>query len=278
LLSACSKQTTQDGILIALSITPHSWFVSKIAGDKADTLTLISTGQNQHTFEPTPKQIQSLASANAWILSGSEFETGLRPKVEKLFPKTLIVDGTQGVKFRFIEENKNDGNYDSKSSMEFDKHTWLGREPAKMLAFHIKETLCTLDKENTEYYNERYDMLIEEIDEEFDRLKISLAPLNGKSIFVFHPAFGYFFDEFGIKQEAVEVGGKEPSPRELSNLITKIKEEQAVAIIVQTQFPTNAAKTLASSASLEVIFLDPFSYNWLENIRIIGQALIRCIP
>jgi zinc transport system substrate-binding protein len=276
MLSACSKQTTQEGILIALSITPHSWFVSKIAGDKAATLTLISTGQNQHTFEPTPKQIQSLASANAWILSGSEFETGLRPKVEKLFPKTLIVDGTQGVKFRLIEENKNDS--DNHSYLELDRHTWLGREPAKILAAHIRDTLCTLDNKNEEYYNKRYELLIEEIDEEFEKLKISLAPLNGRSIFVFHPCFGYFFDEFGIKQEAVEVGGKEPSPRELNNLITKIKEEQAVAIIVQTQFPTNAAKTLASSAGLEVIFLDPFSYNWLENIRIIGQALIRCIP
>jgi zinc transport system substrate-binding protein len=283
LLSSCSRQTSQDGILIALSITPQSWFVSQIAGDKAAVITLISTGQNQHTFEPSPRQIQSLALADAWILSGSEFEIGLRPKIETLFPKMLIVDGIQGVQFRLLENNHHDDQHspsrelDSSSSIEIDRHTWLGREGAKVLASHIKNTLCALDNKNEAYYSGRYDSLIAVIDEEFDKLKISLAPLKGRSVFVYHPSFGYFLDEFGIKQEAVESGGKEPSPRELNNLITKIKEENAAAIFVQTQFPSGAVKTLASSAGLEVVSLDPFSYDWLENIKLIALALERSI-
>jgi len=274
-LFACSKQTAKDGILIAVSIQPQSWFVSQIAGDKAKTVTLLPPGQNQHTFEPTPRQIESLALADAWVLSGAEFEIGLQPKVEKIFPNLRIVDGTQGVKFRLIDEDNHDSNY--KTTLELDKHTWLGREPAKILAGHVKDVFCSLDDKNQEYYVKQYEALIKVIDDEFESLKISLAPLKGRNVFVYHPCFGYFFDEFGIRQEAVEVGGKEPSPRELNNLITKIKEGQAVAIIVQTQFPTSAAKTLAASAGLEVIALDPFSYNWLDNIRQIGQALNRCI-
>jgi zinc transport system substrate-binding protein len=224
-------------------------------------------------------------SADAWILSGAEFEISLRPKIENLFANVLIVDGTQGVQFRFIEAHEhdeaNDHNSNSgltgNSSIELDRHTWLGREPAKILASHIKNTLCALDRKNDDYYQAQYNSLIAMIDIEFDKLKISLAPLKGRSVFVYHPSFGYFLDEFGIVQEAVETGGKEPSVRELNNLITKINEEQAAAIFVQTQFPTSAAKTLASAANLELISLDPLSYNWLENIRQIGQALGRAI-
>jgi len=276
LLSSCTKQTAaKDKVLLALSIQPQTWFVQQIAGDKADIITLLPPGQNQHTYEPTPKQIQSLTAADAWILSGAEFETGLRPKVEKAFPKLPIVDGTQGVKFRLITEEESSGG--SHTALELDRHTWLGREPAKILAAHTKDTLCKYDKKNAKYYNERYDAAVKIIDEAFDQLQIKLAPLKGRSIFVYHPSFGYFLDEFGIKQEAVETGGKEPSPRDINNLIKKIKEEKAAAIIVQTQFPTNAAKALADSANLEVIYLSTFATDWLANINEIGNALARCV-
>jgi zinc transport system substrate-binding protein len=288
---SCSRQTEKDGILIAVSIPPQAWFVSQIAGDKAASVTLVPAGQNHHTYEPGPRQIQSLASADAWILSGAEFEISLRPKIENLFPNVIMVDGTQGVKFRFIEAHEHDDeddddhplsnshshNLTDNPSLELDRHTWLGREPAKILASHIKNTLCALDNKNEEYYQTQYTSLIDMIDSEFDKLKITLAPLKSRSVFVYHPSFGYFLDEFGINQEAVEAGGKEPAVRELNNLITKINEEKAAAIFVQTQFPTSAAKTLATAAGLEVISLDPLSYDWLENIRQIGQALGRAV-
>jgi len=276
LLSACTKQTaSKEKVLLALSIQPQTWFVQQIAGDKADIITFLPPGQNQHIYEPTPKQIQSLAEADAWILSGAEFEISLRPKVEKAFPKLPIVDSTQGVNFRRITEEES-GN-GSHTAFELDRHTWLGREPAKILAAHTKDTLCKFDKKNTKYYNEHYELVIKLIDETFDQLKIKLAPLKGRSVFVYHPSFGYFLDEFGIKQEAVETGGKEPSPRDINNLIKKIKEEKAAAIIVQTQFPTNAAKALADSADLEIIYLTAIGTDWLANIQQIGNALERCV-
>jgi len=284
LLASCSGQAKKEGLLFAVSIPPQAWFVSQIAGDKAGTLILAGPGQNPHNYEPTPKQIQGLASASAWILSGTEFEVSLRPKISALFPNLLVVDGTKGVKFRMLEEHDHDehdgGEY---YSPEIDRHTWLGREPAKILAAHIKNTLSFLDYENDAYYQGRYEKLVLEIDEEFDKLKIMLESLRGKRVFVYHPSFGYFLDEFGIYQEAVETGGKEPSPKALNQLLSKLKEDRAAAVFVQTEFPVNAAKTLASAAGVELVSLDPLAMDWLENIRRMGgaletQALQRDIP
>ncbi|MDR0443293.1 MAG: zinc ABC transporter substrate-binding protein [Treponema sp.] len=292
LFAACSRQTSQQGLLIAVSIPPQEWFVSRIAGDKAATLVLAGQGQNPHNYEPTPKQIQSLAAARAWVLSGSEFEISLRGKVASLFPNLLLVDGTEGVRFRLLEpaaertnvsegsppvDHDHDGD-DDHSSLEIDKHTWLGREPAKILAAHITDTLSLLDGANADYYFEQYEILVREIDDEFDKLKIILAPLEGRSVFVYHPSFGYFLDEFGIHQEAVETGGKEPGPRDLQFLILRLKEEQAAALFVQAQFPANAAKTLAAAVDAELIALDPLAGNWLDNIRRMGDALQKAAP
>jgi zinc transport system substrate-binding protein len=269
LFSSCTK--SQEELLLAVSIPPQAWFVSQISGDKASTIVLVGPGQNPHNYEPTPRQIQSLAQASAWILSGCEFEISLLPKIKSLFPNLLIVDGTEGVIFRYLEEHDDDDH--GHSSLEIDRHTWLGREPVKILASHIKDTLSFFDSENEGYYYQRYEKLNFRIDDEFDNLKITLEPLKGRNVFVYHPSFGYFLDEFDIHQEAVETGGKEPGPRMLNDLVLKLKEEQAAAIFVQAQFPVNAARTLADAVDAQLISLDPLAYDWLENIRLMGNAL-----
>ena len=276
LITGCSRSAQNDKILVAVSIPPQAWFVSQIAGDKADVLILVPPGQNPHNYEPTPKQIKSFSKAKAWILSGAEFEISMRPKIENLFPNLLIVDGTEGVEFRYLADHECDDpdhEHDVSSSLEIDRHKWLGYEPSVIMAMQITSSFVIFDNANSDYYFSQMDNLIKEIDSIFKELVITLAPLNGKSVFVYHPSFGYFFDEFGIIQEAVEVGGKEPTPRQLNELMEKIKEEKPAAVFVQKQFPVNAAKTIADTAGAQVIELDPLAQDWLENIKHMGQAL-----
>jgi zinc transport system substrate-binding protein len=206
-----------------------------------------------------------LAEARAWILSGVEFEISLEPKIRELFSRLLVVDGTAGVRFRSLEEHEDDEG--------LDRHTWLGAEPAKILAAHVRDTLSVLDEGGASFYRANYEALIKEIDGEFAALKRELAPLRGRSVFVYHPSFGYFLDEFGIIQEAVETGGKEPGPRDLRTLMGKVKAEKPAAVFVQAQFPANAARTLAAAAGAELVVLDPLAPDWLANIRFMGRAL-----
>jgi zinc transport system substrate-binding protein len=277
--SGCQRQnkvTHNEKPLIAVSILPHTWFVSRIGGERVRTLVLAGPGQNPHNYEPSPRQISGLAGAGAWILSGAEFEISLRPKIERLFPALPIVDGTAGVSFRRLEEHDdhdNGGHADDPLPHELDRHTWLGSEPAKLLAAHIRDTLCALDPAGAAFYGENYQSLVQEIDDTFAALRHDLAPLYGKNIFVYHPSFGYFLDEFGIHQQAVETGGKSPGPRDLRRLIELAREERPTAIFVQAQFPVSAAQTVADTVGAQVVSLDPLAPNWLENIRYMGEAL-----
>ncbi|MDR1586302.1 MAG: zinc ABC transporter substrate-binding protein [Treponema sp.] len=283
--AASDKGPAMGRPLLALSILPQTWFADRISGGTARTLVLVGPGQNPHSYEPGPKQMSSLAEAGAWILSGAEFEISLRPKIESLFPKLLIVDGTEGVAFRNIEEHEDEDEEDEDSAghgadsaaPEIDRHTWLGSAPAKILSAHIRDALCALDPAGAEEYKKNHEALVREIDGEFAALKTELAPLRGRSVFVYHPSFGYFLDEFGIRQEAVETGGKEPGPRTLSRLIDKARQERAAAIFVQAQFPVNSAKTAAAAAGAELVSLDPLSPGWLANIRLMGEALKKAL-
>lgn len=277
---------------IAVSIIPQEYVVDRIAGSLADTVVLVGPGQSPHSYEPTPRQMASLSQAQAWITSNTDFELALRPKISSMYPSLRIVDGTEGVVFRSLEEHHHEEAHDDEDhdlyehddhederhhAGEIDRHTWLGREPMKIMAAKVAETLISLDPNNTETYQRNLNAFHADIDTLFSQLEADLASLRGTTVFVYHPSFGYLLDEFGIHQRAVETGGKEPTARALSELIGEAREAQPEAIFVQAQFPTQAARTVAETIGAQVLPLDPLAYDWLANIEIIGETLRRTL-
>jgi len=164
LYAAGQGETTQKATatrpIIAVSILPQSYFVDRIGGDTVQTLVLVGPGKSPHSYEPTPQQMQELSRASAWVLSNTDFEIALKPKVVSLYPSLRIVDGTDGVKFRSLEAHDHDEESAAPSEhqgkevkkaeetdlydMELDRHTWLGWENAKILAGHIRDLLTEL--------------------------------------------------------------------------------------------------------------------------------------
>ncbi len=257
--------------IVAVSILPQQFFVQRIAGDDVEVLVLVGPGQSPHSYEPTPRQLEMLSRAAVWILSGTDFEDILVEKVRSQFPSVPIRDGTAGVVFRDIDHRHGDHDHNT------DPHTWLGREPAKLMAGTVRDELSRIAPGRTAVYRERHDSLVSEIDTLFDSLAERLSSLSGKTVLVYHPAFGYFLDEFGLHQEAVETGGREPTVRTLANLLEKAKSENARALFVQEQFSVVAATRIATELGIPVVPLDPLAGDWLDNIRRMGEALERSL-
>ena len=84
---------------------------------------------------------------------------------------------------------------------------------------------------------------------------------------VFHPAWGYFADAYGVEQISVEIEGKEPKPLQLQRLIENAKKGGIKVIFVQPQFSVKSAKIIAEAIGGEVIFANPLALNWIENMR-----------
>lgn len=275
---AGSQSDAGEKLTIAVSVLPQSYFAQRVAGDRAKVLVLVGPGQSPHSYEPTPRQMSELASASAWITTGVEFEIPLEPKIRSLYEKLDIVDGTRGIAFRTLEahhhdeaEETEDDDHDEEGGR--DPHVWLGRQAAKIQGAIIRDELVKLDPAGAAIYQENYAAFAAEVDATFESLKKELAPLSGQRVFVYHPSFGYLFDEFGIIQEAVETGGKEPTPKALSELIARAKEDGAKVIFVQPQFSKSAAKTVAEAIGGNVAEIDALAPDWMDNIKRIGAAL-----
>jgi zinc transport system substrate-binding protein len=259
---------------VAVSILPQTEFVSKIAGSTVKVISLVGPGDSPHNYEPSPRQMADLSRASLWFTIGVEFETALLPKIKALYPGLKIVNSAEGVKYRQLESGHEDDEEDhAHEEGGLDPHIWLGFDAVKLQLATILQGLKVLMPEQKVLFEANYRAYLAQIDRAYTALKEELAPLEGSSVLVYHPSFGYFLDAFGIHQEAVELGGKEPTQKTLAALIKRAKEEGVKTIFVQKQFSSAAARTVASAIGGVVAEIDPLAPAWLDNTRDMGDAL-----
>lgn len=275
---ATGTQQQAPGVpVVVVSILPQAYFVERIAGSRVKAMVLVGPGQSPHSYEPTPRQMAELSQATMWLTIGVEFEAALKPKVAALNPRLAIIDTTAGVTYRTLEAHQHAGEASSAQSDEsgIDPHVWLGRQAVKAMAASIRDALSSGDPAGASTYRANHDAFVRDIDATYARIAAEVAPLAGKTVFVYHPSFGYFLDEFDITQEAVETGGKEPTQKELTALIRNARADGARVIFVQPQFPASAARAVAGAIGGVVVEIDALAPDWMDNIGRIGAALAR---
>ena len=80
-----------------------------------------------------------------------------------------------------------------------------------------------------------------------------LDPFRGKTIYVYHPTYGYFCDEFGLVQKAIEVEGKSPAPKILADWIKSIQDEKVSFLIVQPEFNASVSEKIREATGTKLL-------------------------
>ncbi|MCJ7601438.1 MAG: zinc ABC transporter substrate-binding protein [Desulfobulbaceae bacterium] len=274
-LTATAQADTKQKIPVFVSILPQAFFVEKIGGDRVEVDVLVQPGQSPHTYAPTPRQMGRLAEARVYFRIGVAFENAFIPKLENSMPGVPIVDTRQGIDLEKMTAH--DGEDDQDHGEELDPHIWLDPLLVKKQAEIIKNTLAQLDPEGQPRYEKNFTAFISDIDALHARLTKALAPLHGKSFFVFHPAFGYFAKAYGLKQIAVQTGGNAPSARHLASLIESAKKNGVRVLFVQPQFSQKSAETVARAINGVVVALDPLARDYFTNMTGIAEALEKAL-
>ena len=174
---------------------------------------------------------------------------------------------------RHDESNHSQIHSDSDHQTGYDPHIWLDPLLVKIQAETIKNALSEYDPTGASFYKKNFLHFLSELDQLHIKLKAILAPLQGESIYVFHPSYGYFTDVYGLKQKAIELEGKRPKAKELAQFIKNAKKESVQVIFVQPQFDRNTARKIAMSIKSRVVTLDPLAKNYLLNMESMARKI-----
>jgi zinc transport system substrate-binding protein len=266
--SAAAEDAGGGKLSVFVSILPQRFFAREIGGEYADVQVLVQPGESPHSYEPKPSQVTALGSADLLFTIGVDFEEGFVPEIRSALPKLTIVESDRGIRYR-----DSAGHDDEHAHEGDDPHVWLSPANGKIIARNMKEAFAAQAPEHADSFEENYRLLLTKIDEVERELRKILAPLQGETFLVFHPAFGYFADEYGLEQEAIETGGNEPTPKQLEAIIREAKADGVRVIFVQPQFARKSAETIASAIGGAVIPIDPLAPDWLANLQKMAEHI-----
>jgi zinc transport system substrate-binding protein len=273
---AASTQSASAPLSVYVSIPPQKHFVERIGGPHVRVSVLLPPGQSPATYEPTPKEVVSLARASVYFRIGVPFEKHLVDKIAAAMKGLNVVDTRKGIELRTghaccdHSHEHADGHH---HHHEQDPHTWMNPRLAKVQADTIHKALCEVDPAHRADYERNWRALAADLDKVDKRIAAALAPLRGKEFFVFHPAFGYFAEAYGLKQVAIETGGKQPSAKQLAALIEGAKKARVRLIFVQPQFDKRNAEVVAKEIGGAVVTLDPLAENYVDNLLHVASQI-----
>jgi len=260
---------------IFVTVPPQAYLAKRIGGDAVEVHTLVGKGQDPHTFEPTPRQAAALAGASLFFTVDIPFEKQLVAKVAANNRNLRIVDSARGIVRLSLAEDHHETHAkdDHGDGNEADPHLWLATANLRIMAGNMAAAMSNAMPEHKEALHKNLVSLQREISELDKRLATTLAPYRGKTFYVFHPAFGYFAQAYGLKQKGVETGGKSPTPKQISALIRQAREDRVRTIFVQPQFDSKSGATVAQAINGTVVPIDPLDQEVLRNLAAIAAAI-----
>ena len=276
IMFSCSSNRTRskeenEKKVITVSIVPQKVFVQKIAGDSFDINILVPPGTSPETGSLLPSQLKDVVNSDIWFRIGLlEIEHSWQDKIVQANTKMKVVDLSEGLDL-IIEPNEYGGKVHEGG---IDPHTWLSPALVKQMAKKIADELIIMNPEKANEYNLNYIKFADEIDKLDIDIKESLREYQGKKLIVFHPCLSYFARDYGLTQYSLEAGGKEPTPQHMAEVVRTAKAENIKVIYIQSDFDQNHAYVFAEEIKGKVIVLDPLSYEWEENMRLMTQLFV----
>ena len=149
-----------------------------------------------------------------------------------------------------------------------DPHVWLSPPLVMIQARNIVQAFLAVDPDHRSVYEANYKNFINELVSLDLELRELFAGIGENSEFmVFHPAWGYFAQAYGLEQIPAEIEGKEPKPAELQYLIQYATKRGIKVVFVQPQFSHQAAQAIAKAIGGQIVVADPLAPDWVTNLR-----------
>ena len=269
-LFGCNNISEESGKpVIGLSILPQKYLVTSIADTLADVVVMVPPGASPATWEATPAQMKSLGDALIYFRIGHiGFEKAWMAKAAEINPEMKITDLSENLTLRGMSYSHGDHSHSG-----IDPHVWMSPGNMEIMAGKVFDELLKLFPQHKEFLEGNYSALLVEIEETGQFASDQLSAYKGETFLIFHPSLGYFADDYGLLQAAIENEGKEPSSAHMIKIIDMARSKGIKVIFVQQEFDRRNAEIIANEIEGQVIEFDPLSESWPDEIKNLSLSL-----
>jgi ABC-type Zn uptake system ZnuABC Zn-binding protein ZnuA len=236
------QKTGEDPqILVLTTISTFNSMVAGVGGRRVRVDSLVPVGASAEDYQPTPTDIEKLSKANVLVENGLGLEAWLGRTIENAKNEMLrVVVASKGLPHK--------GN---------NPHLWMDPVLARGYIRAIRDALSLQEPRsakvfaaNAAAFDDRLKRLQREI-----AAQVATIPPRSRVMIIFHNAFQYYNDRFGIRTLGViELSpGQEPNPQYVGNLVRLARENHVRAVFSEPEYSPKLARALAESAGIKTV-------------------------
>lgn len=245
-------------------------------GVGAPTL-LLPPGASPHAYAMKPSGAQALADADAVFWIGEALEGFLKGPIAALARHAEVVEliDTPGV---IRLPTRKGGPWDREAAGHgqsphgqspddqspddhgaIDPHIWLDPENAVAIADAMATTMAKIDPENAARYRANSAAFTREINALIAETETILASARDTPTIVFHDAYQYFENRYGLNVVGAIALNPEtrPSARRMQGIRARLAETNAACVFIEPEFPAKRAEAIVAGTAARIAALDP---------------------
>ncbi|CAI8775765.1 zinc transport system substrate-binding protein [Pseudomonas sp. IT-P44] len=256
--------SAQAEVKVLTSIKPLQLIAAAVQDGVAIPEVLLPPGASPHNYALRPSDVRKVQSVDLVYWIGPDME-GFLPRVlnGRTLPSVAVQD-LPGLKLRrFAEdshshaEEADEHDHDHRPG-SLDAHLWLSPINARVIATKMAADLSAADPANAARYQSNLKAFDERLDALDLRLKARLAGIAGKPYFVFHEAFDYFEEAYGLKHAGVFSVAAEvqPGAQHVSAMRTRLQEVGKTCVFSEPPLRPRLAETLVAGLPVKLAELD----------------------
>ena len=303
--------TANAEINVVASVKPVHSLVSGVMDGVGKPDLIVQGSASPHTYSLRPSQARQLEDADLVFWMGHELESFLEQPLEAIATKAHVVELIDSSKLKKIQmreggmfdahahddhddHDEHEGHddhdehegHDDHGHGEFDVHVWLDPENAKVLVNEIKLALIELDPVNASKYEANSNKMNTKLDQLIDEVSKKLESEQGKGYVVFHDAYQYFEQRFGMSAVGSITVSPEvvPGANRIRELKEKINELNAHCVFSEPQFEPKLVSTVIEGTQANTGVLDPLGASikdgpelYFTLIRNMADSLHECL-
>jgi zinc transport system substrate-binding protein len=251
-------------VRVLTSIKPLQLIAAAVQDGVAIPEVLLPPGASPHNYALRPSDVRKVQAVDLVYWIGPDME-GFLPRVLKgrTLPSVVVQD-LPGLKLRHFgqdshshAEEADEHDHDHRPG-SLDAHLWLSPVNARVIATKMAADLSAADPANAARYESNLKAFDERLDALDLRLKKRLAAIADKPYFVFHEAFDYFEDAYGLKHAGVFSVAAEvqPGAQHVAAMRTRLQEVGKTCVFSEPPLRPRLAETLVAGLPVKLAELD----------------------
>lgn len=264
---------------VVASTKPIHSLVAAVMGDLGTPTLLVKGANSPHTYSLRPSDAAALESADIVFWTGHGMELFLADALETLSTDARVVELAEAPGINLLpvreggtfeahmhddddhthDDHAHDEDHADHEDGEGDMHFWLDPDNAKLMVTEIAAALAEADPDNATTYQVNAEAELERLDLLSEELRQTLAPVEGKPFIVFHDAYQYFENRFGLTVAGSITVSPEamPGAARIDQLRARVKELGATCVFAEPNFEPAIVATIIEGTGAKSATLDP---------------------